>query len=381
VICALAGIVVGDTSGNSNCISVWMAGIQSTGESLLNPAMLRNSQYIIAASGMASISLYVAAATLAANALLLKLRAKSVWPAYVMAAIAIAEVSLFAVGNLPTFPTSSLVNQPVNTFLHANLGDGRILLTGNPDMSIPLKASNIWGYDSFHLNRYAEFVAYANGTDPDDSVARNALHWTRLQHLDALLGILRWKYLVAMDENGARIVPVSTLFPPGAYHMLPRLCLMDRYITAPGRNSQFELMSNGHIDLQQTAIVESLPAPLPLPGKGPAGFVRIVQESDDSMVIEGDLVRPAILVIADTYAKGWQAESLSGSSQRSYDLKPVDYTLRGIAMQAGHQRLRVAFVPLGLRLGEVVSACGIAGYLIGLGLYLRLAAVRKIRSR
>ena len=59
------------------------------------------------------------------------------------------------------------------------------------------------------------------------------------------------------------------------------------------------------------------------------GNVRLVNSSTDELTIEAEVKSPSILLITDTYAKGWRARALPGSSQASYHVMPGKLLLAG----------------------------------------------------
>jgi len=83
--------------------------------------------------------------------------------------------------------------------------------------------------------------------------------------------------------------------------------------------------------------------------------IRLVDESTDHMSFEIDLAEAAILVITDSYARGWRARALPGSVQRHYQLLPANYVLRAVPLAAGRHRLVVEYAPLAFRAGAWTS--------------------------
>ena len=65
--------------------------------------------------------------------------------------------------------------------------------------------------------------------------------------------------------------------------------------------------------------------------------------------------QPSLLLITDVYDDSWRVRPFNDSSQRSYQLLPADYVLRGVPLSAGQHHLRLEYVPPFFTGGVVVS--------------------------
>jgi hypothetical protein len=137
-----------------------------------------------------------------------------------------------------------------------------------------------------------------------------------------------------------------------------------------GRNDIFSALADPAFDPRKTVILESPPQPPPAPGHE-AGQVRLVNSSTDHLTVEADLQAPAILLVTDSYAKGWQARAMPGSGQRDYQVMPANWCLRAVPLGAGHHLLRMEYLPAGFRLGKWLSIVSLGVFCVLIGVCLK----------
>ncbi|MFW5989007.1 MAG: YfhO family protein, partial [Desulfosudaceae bacterium] len=94
--------------------------------------------------------------------------------------------------------------------------------------------------------------------------------------------------------------------------------------------------------------------------------VNIVSSSTDSLVMEVETPRPAILVVTDAYSRGWRAESAGEEKTREYRVMPADYALRGIPVPAGRHEIRLFYRPALISAGMMISIGGWGVFLLWL---------------
>jgi hypothetical protein len=97
-------------------------------------------------------------------------------------------------------------------------------------------------------------------------------------------------------------------------------------------------------------------APEAAGAEGP-GAARIVRDEVERIEIEVGPTAPAVLVLADAFAPGWQA-FVDGSPRRLWQ---ANHLLRGVLVRPGDERVRFVYEPPGWRLGWAV--CG-GGWLV-----------------
>ena len=146
---------------------------------------------------------------------------------------------------------------------------------------------------------------------------------------------------------------------------MPRLQLVSRFRVIPRRDDIFAALTNAAFNPREEVVLETAPEPAPRPAANP-GTVRLVDSSTDGLTIEAEVQSPSILLITDTYAKGWRARPLAGTVQSGYRVLPANYCLRGIPLAAGHHRFRLEYRPAGFVIGKGVS---IAALVVCLGIF------------
>jgi hypothetical protein len=218
--------------------------------------------------------------------------------------------------------------------------------------------NDVWGFDPGVVRRYAEFVTWTQGGDPN-----NATQYVSFQSLAPTLAMLRLKYAVAPAEQGLRIMRSD-------HEPLPHLLLVSDYVVRRGRDEIFAVLGSEGFDPRRTVLLEEEPEPRP-DSDGAEGTVRIAKEGSDFLEIEADVPAPAILLVTDCWTPSWRAVALPGSSQRQYDVLPADYALQGIPLAAGRHKFRLEYAPWGYRIGAMVSLVASAAWLAAGGWFAR----------
>jgi hypothetical protein len=107
-------------------------------------------------------------------------------------------------------------------------------------------------------------------------------------------------------------------------------------------------------DPRRRVILESAPAVAPVAGDDDPGVVTVVGRTSDSLTIDADLARPAILLITDAYSAGWRANP-------PYRIVPANHALRAIALPAGRHHIVMQYRPPLVRIGIIISIIAIIG--------------------
>ena len=150
-----------------------------------------------------------------------------------------------------------------------------------------------------------------------------------------------------------------------APNAMPRLQLLSRFRVIPRRDDIFAALTNAAFNPREEVILETAPEPAPRPAAN-AGTVRLLDSSMDYLTLEADVPSPSILLVTDTYAKGWRALPLAGTVQSLYRVLPANYCLRAIPLAAGHHHLRLEYRPTGFVIGKWVT---LVSLLVFLGLF------------
>ena len=326
----------------TNAWRPFMDRIHAAEESFFSPQLYASAEFAALTQHRAAVSLMVAAITCALfGGLLLfsKWKAPSI---YGVVVLGVAEMFLFARAARPTFDSASVINQDEKSFLDQHPGDYRILNLFHPNSAMSIGIPELWGYDASVVRRYAEFVAWSQGGDPD-----KATQDVTFKSVDPLYAIVRLGYVLLPRPGDFRVFDVET-------PALPQVLLVAKYRIAKNRDAIFDAMRSSDFDPRAEVILETDPNPIPLRTETSAR-AQIISESTDSLIIEADTGQPAILLITDVYTPSWRAVSLPGSVQSNYHLQPANYILRAVPLSAGHHRLRVEYFSRVFEVGKWIS--------------------------
>jgi hypothetical protein len=216
-------------------------------------------------------------------------------------------------------------------------------------------AFDVWGGDPGVVRRYAEFITWTQGGDPD-----TATQYMNFTEFDPLYAMLRFRYRFRTESNKVRITEAPQ-------PSMDRVHLVTRYRVLADRDAIFSMMRSGSFDPRREVILEREPTPRPVESEY-AGVAMVVASSTDWLEIEAEVASPSVLLITDVYTPAWRAVALPGSSQVQYDLMPANYVLRAVPLAAGRHRFGVEYAPTAFTVGKWVSVMAwIAFVLVGLG--------------
>jgi hypothetical protein len=319
-----------------------MDAVHGLGESYLLPEFYATSGLAVQSQHCAAISFALAAVACGLFAGLSAVVKHDTRALHGIVLLGVAEMFLFARAARPTFDSASVINRDEKSFLDQRPGDYRIINRFTPNSAMSIGASDLWGYDASVVRRYAEFMAWSQGADPDKATQDVNFKW-----VDPLFSMLRLRYVLLPQPGKFQAFDVETL-------PMPHLQLLSKYRIAKNRDAIFNDLRSPDFDPRTEVILDTEPDPLPVPTET-SGGVKIVAASTDSLTIEADLIQPAILLITDVYTPSWRAVSLPGSVQSNYHLQPANYILRAVPLSAGHHRLRVEYFSRAFEVGKWIS--------------------------
>jgi hypothetical protein len=330
----------------------WQAIIQRVlglGESYLRPDVYAQTEFVSQAQRGAANALFVASGTdLMLGVLLAGVRRTPRLIGGVLA-LAVLELGVFAARSLDTFDSTTVGSSAIRTVLAPHPGEYRILSTLSPNSAMVVGASDLWGGDPGVVRRYAEFMTWTQGGNPDQ-----ATQYVNFTRLDPLYAMLRLRYVFAAEKNRVRVIEA----PQSA---MDQVHLVTQYRVVTGRDALFSAMRSAAFDPHREVLLEREPMPPPVASEH-AGTAKVVASSTDWLEIEADVASPSVLLITDLYTPAWRAVALPGSSQERYDLMPANYVLRAVPLAAGRHRLRVAYAPAAFTVGTWVSAVAWIGF-------------------
>jgi hypothetical protein len=344
---------------------VWencLRAMQQSGESWLakgNPQAFTQDAYARHVGDFASQSALIAAATAGAIAVILILTRWQPRAGYLLAVLALAELVVFdRFTQRPTFELAT--NQPPELcqMVGPAADDSRTLNPILPDLAMAIGGLDLWGYDSFVLRRYMQFIYFTQGW-PADNV-------DYFQHVGALrphalFAMLRCRTILLPQRDQLSVLALSSA--------MGRLHLVGQYQVRGSPGGVLAAMGEADFDPRRTVILEEQPPIVPA-GASEAGWAKVTDSSTDCLTIQAELSTPAILLITDSYSKFWRGRALPGSSQKNYTVMPADYCLRAVPLAAGRHEFRLEYLPTGFLIGRWVSTGAVAAYAAALILYI-----------
>jgi hypothetical protein len=336
-----------------------MNASRTSGQSYLLPQRYADTEFVAQSQHLAAMSLLVAGGVCALLGIILVFARREPRALFGVIVLGAAEMFVFAHGSRATFDSSTIVNPDEKRFLQEHPGDYRIMNVANPNTAMLIDAQDIWGYEATVVRRYAEFMTWSQGGDPDQTMS-----YVKFVRYDPLFAMVRLRYVVG--QHGKEVEIGDAPEPP-----MPHLQLVSSYRVLPDRNAVFDAMRSDTFDTAREAILESEPDPAPSPSES-MGAARIIAASTDALEIEADIAQPSILLITDAFTTSWRAVSLPGSVQTNYKLLPANYILRAVPLQAGHHHLRVEYARDALIIGKWISILATLAFSAALGRYVAL---------
>jgi hypothetical protein len=319
-----------------------MNASRTSGQSYLFPQLYASAEFVAQSQHRAAMSLFVAAGVCALLGIILVFVRREPRVLFGVITLGVIEMYVFALGARATFDSAIIVNPDEKRFLDEHAGDYRIMNVANPNSAMLIGAQDMWGYEATVLWRYAEFMTWSQGGDPDQ-----AMSYVRFARYDPLFAMLRLRYV--FGRNGTELEIGNAPEPP-----MSHLQLISSYRVLPDRNAIFDALRSVTFDPAREVILESEPEPKPSVAES-AGTARIVAASTDALEIEADVEQPSILLITDSFTPSWRAVALPGSTQTNYKLQPANYILRAVPLVAGHHHLRVEYARDALAIGKWIQ--------------------------
>ena len=288
---------------------------------------------------------FVLSAALAslAGVLLLARGERRPWAIVLLVGMGVAELVTYAyTHHSRTRIPPILVAQSRLPQLYARAGTDRVFEVGlGTNAALQLGGYGIWGYDPLKLDRYAQFLARTQGFEAFDLTRTLEQRPARFHPSFRMLRVRfqAWRTGRVAEHRGA----------------LPRFLLVPGHQLADGPEAALAAVMRESFDPREIVVLEGPPRPPPSPSPRP-GEIRLLDESTDRVTLEVDAPDAAILLMTDSYARGWRARALPGSVQTDYRLQPADYVLRAIPLAAGRHRLVVEYAPAAFRAGAWVSS-------------------------
>jgi hypothetical protein len=344
IVALLGGIAL---ESQPSLVRPWLARVRASGESYLPIATFTDPVTIQAVGAHAGRSLAVAGLlAVLCGGLLGRTRAHPRVGCGLLLLLPL-ELAAFAASQFDYFSESDAVRPAAAAFIASHPGDYRIENLAGSNNGFLLGAADLGGNDPAVIQRYAQFIAFTQGADPDH--ANQIMPFASWPPIYALL---RLRYVFTDADGAFKVTEV-----PGAMN---RAQLVSQYRVLPDRKALFAALAAPGFDPRKTVLLEGEPSPRP--AGSAAGRVQWFAQSADAFTVEADVSAPALLLITDPYSRDWRARSLPGSSQESYQILPADYVVRATPLAAGHHRIQFYYEPSGLPWGLGISGAAWAAF-------------------
>jgi hypothetical protein len=269
----------------------------------------------------------------------------------------------------------SLTATPTTTYLQQTMpsGSGRSYSpTGilYPTTNQAFNIDDIRNLDPLYVDRtfrYVKLFVDPTLTDRFDGSPPNAALFANNPFFDAL----NVQYLLVgppLSVNAAALpagqFTLETIAADGVgiyrnLHASPRAQVVFDSRTAASESDAAAIMQRTGFDPTVSAVVET-GHPLPVSSRKPVP-ARITQYDDSHVVITTTTDAPGVLVLADAYYPGWQAE-LDG---KPTSIMPVDIALRGVSVPAGTHTVTMEYRPRSVLLGALGVPAGVILFALG----------------
>jgi len=185
------------------------------------------------------------------------------------------------------------------------------------------------------------------------------------------------EFLAALTPQGARMAGIGAIVasversasdtrhaPPPLriedFSGLPRAVLAPEILVVPARDALRVAISPA-IDPRRTVVLESgEPRPASPAWSDAEASVRLVSRRPDRVSLDARLPAAAVLVLFDSYEKGWRA-TVDGTPA---EVLRADGAFRGVRLPPGPHRVELSYSPPGLREGLLLGVVGVLGTIL-----------------
>jgi hypothetical protein len=358
--------------------SVWVAGLVVAVYAAL---MIRLNEALLPRFSEAHLRATAVPAAIAALFVCAMLLLRRVPPAVRGGALCLAAFAeLFVLAPHGVFSTryDPLVEPPFVRYLRDRQRSEppfRVFATGGilyPNFATAFHLDDIRMLDALYPSRYFEYVQSflaENVTDRYTGGYGSSEQPSRIAHNKWLNAAnVRFVIVPAGQDPGRQFVRV--------YHgevdvyenrgVLPRAFVAGAAVVVRARQEALAVMRDPAFDPAMSVVLEASggSSRIVLPSAGPAraGEARISKYDAQEVEVEVAADRPGVLVLADAYYPGWEAE-LNGEPAAIY---AADLAFRGVVVPAGRHRVVFHYRPAPVTAAFALAAVSLAGLAIGL---------------
>jgi hypothetical protein len=232
------------------------------------------------------------------------------------------------------------------------------------NLGMSLGYNNLLGYDPGVFKRYAQMFFAAQGLDPSKADQYLLRVGSPQELLTPPMLRLMQMFRCGLIYYSPEQPPLQLRDPP-----LPVALLMTDVVELKDRDSILRyIFGDNRFDPSKVVVLESPPGIELQSLPTSPGFVTVLNEKNDSMEIQANLDRPAVLLITDNYSTGWRVKPIT-SGQSEYRIMPANYAQMAIPLEKGKHAFILEYSPLAFRAGAWISGISLIS-LIGAFLLL-----------
>jgi hypothetical protein len=272
-----------------------------------------------------------------------------------------SELTSFASGYNPSVSSEHIAPAtPVTDFLIEHKDEGRIL---GVDNTILMPSANLFydlpmlsGYDSMESRTMTELVALMSSDENGEYFIKEIGYFDQGYAIGNLLGVRYLLSAVPLPAPYELVLdgPTKIYSNPSA---MPRAFLAMNTRVIADREERLAYLGSPNFD-PRTAVLEE-----PLEGQGDqalgGGTANIITARDTHIEVECELDAPGLLVLADTFDKGWKA-TVDG---KPATIHRADHTLRAVSIPKGMHTVIFGYEPPSLFIGLFFGALGLVALL------------------
>jgi hypothetical protein len=268
--------------------------------------------------------------------------------------VTVTDLMIFAAPLVMYFDKSEIAYSQLAEISKRFPPDTRNFNLVNPNANTSLKLEGLWAIDSVIFKRYVELIGASQGIAPGNVTQDIPVH-----HNTPIFKLLRGRYAFVPTKEGIKLAELHK-------DVLPRFLMVGNYKVLTDRDTILQTLAAPDFDFRRNVILETEPDfAVPSATAAPAYKVNVLSSSASRWVVEVETSAPGVLLMTDSYAKGWRARALAGSVQSDYKLQPADWAVRGIPLLVpGRHVLEIKYTPPGFALGLGVTLATLAALVV-----------------
>lgn len=228
--------------------------------------------------------------------------------------------------------------------------------------NIPYLLPMIDGYAPMHDGRYGQMVKIANFQYPVAKIENYQRIVFQTQIKSEIINLLGVKYILTDKEiNDPQFDFIYQKGRTKLYenkNAYPKAFLINEYSLANNDLDTVNQMLTS--DLKKKAIFEEDPEFVNQIDAANAGRASLIKNEGDKLIVKVDTSSPAILMINNSFDKGWKATV----DKKMAKIYRADYDLLAVTVPAGNHEVKIYYFPDLFKYGVLISLVSIVIYVI-----------------